>query len=228
MFTNPSGVLRALETSTCVSKRTGAQAYTDASPGSGRVGRNYPSTSGNTCPPATILPLSSNQSTLKSLISGLSVSGSIVGQIGMAWGWYAVSPKFNTLWPGSPAGAYEPEDTLKAIIIMTDGEFNTPYNSGVIAQNAGAGSGGTGDKINQNATNGNPFAQGAALCDAMKAQGVIVYTVGFQISAGGSAASLLANCATSPAHAHLPTSGSDLSEAFAAIGRDISKLRISR
>ncbi len=228
VFTNPSGVLRALETSTCVSERTGAQAYTDASPGSARVGRNYPSTSGNPCPSATILPLSSNRSTLKSLISGLSVTGSTAGQIGMAWGWYAVSPNFNTLWPGSPAGAYEPEDTLKAVIIMTDGEFNTLYNSGVIAQNAGAGSGGTGDKINQNATNGSPFTQGAALCNAMKAQGVIVYTVGFQISAGGNAANLLANCATSPAHAHLPTSGSDLSEAFAAIGRDISKLRISR
>ena len=228
VFTNPSGVLRALETSTCVSERTGAQAYTDASPGSARVGRNYPSTSGNPCPSATILPLSSNRSTLKSLISSLSVTGSTAGQIGMAWGWYAVSPNFNTLWPGSPAGAYEPEDTLKAVIIMTDGEFNTLYNSGVIAQNAGAGSGGTGDKINQNATNGSPFTQGAALCNAMKAQGVIVYTVGFQISAGGNAANLLANCATSPAHAHLPTSGSDLSEAFAAIGRDISKLRISR
>lgn len=228
VFTNPSGALRALETSNCVSERTGAQAYTDASPGSARVGRNYPSTSGNPCPSATILPLSSNRSTLKSLISGLSVTGSTAGQIGMAWGWYAVSPNFNTLWPGSPAGAYEPEDTLKAVIIMTDGEFNTPYNSGVIAQNAGAGSGGTGDKINQNAANGSPFTQGAALCNAMKDRGVIVYTVGFQISAGGNAANLLANCATSPAHAHLPTSGSDLSEAFAAIGRDISKLRISR
>ncbi len=229
VFTNPSGTLRALEISTCVSERTGAQAYTDAAPGaSARVGRNYPASSGNPCPSATILPLNSNKTTLKSLISGLTVTGSTAGQIGMAWGWYTVSPNFNTLWPSSPAGAYSPEDTLKAVIIMTDGEFNTPYNSGVIAQNAGAGSGGTGDKINQNATNGDPFAQGAALCNAMKAQGVIVYTVGFQISAGGNAANLLANCATSPAHAHLPTSGSDLSEAFAAIGRDITKLRISR
>lgn len=229
VFTNPSGSLRALEISTCVSERTGPQAYTDAAPGaSARVGRNYPASSGNPCPSASILPLNSNKTTLKSLISGLTVTGSTAGQIGMAWGWYTVSPNFNTLWPSSPAGAYSPEDTLKAVIIMTDGEFNTPYNSGVIAQNAGAGSGGTGDKINQNATNGDPFAQGAALCNAMKAQGVIVYTVGFQISAGGNAANLLANCATSPAHAHLPTSGSDLSEAFAAIGRDITKLRISR
>lgn len=229
VFNNPSGTLRALEISSCVSERTGAQAYTDAAPtGVARVGRNYPSTSGNPCPSATILPLSSNRSTLKSMINGLPVVGSTAGQIGMAWGWYSVSPNFNTLWPSSPAGPYSPEDTLKAVIIMTDGEFNTPYNSGVIAQNASAGSGGNLDKINQNATNGDPFAQGAALCNAMKARGVIVYTVGFQISSSGAAATLLANCATSPQHAHLPTSGSDLSQAFAAIGRDITKLRISK
>jgi len=229
VFTNPSGTLRALEISTCVSERTGAQAYTDAAPGaSARVGRNYPASSGNPCPSASILPLSSNRTILKSLISDLPVVGSTAGQIGIAWGWYTVSPNFNTLWPGSPAGAFDPEATLKTVIIMTDGEFNTPYNSGVIAQNAGAGSGGNLDKINQNATNGNPFSQGKALCDAMKAQGIIVYTVGFHIAANGEAANLLAGCATSPAHAHLPTSGSDLSEAFAAIGRDITKLRISK
>ena len=102
-----------------------------------RVGRNYPTTSGNPCPSATILPLSSDRATLKSRIRDLSVVGSTAGQIGMAWGWYAVSPNFNGLWPGSPAGAYAPEDTLKAVIIMTDGEFNTPYNSGVIAVDAG-------------------------------------------------------------------------------------------
>jgi len=229
VFTNPSGTLRALEISTCVSERTGAQAYTDAAPGpSARVGRNYPSTSGNPCPAANIMPLSSNRTGLKSLISSLNVVGSTAGQIGIAWGWYTVSPNFNTLWAGSPAGRFNSEETLKAVIIMTDGEFNTPYNSGLIAQNAGIGSGGNIDKINQNATNGGPFSQGKALCDAMKAQGIIVYTVGFHIASNGEAASLLADCATSPSYAHLPTSGSDLSEAFAAIGRDITKLRISK
>ena len=229
VFYNPSGDLRALETSTCVSERTGRQAYTDAAPdAAARVGRNYPSTSGNPCPSSTILPLSSDRSALKSRIRDLSVVGSTAGHIGMAWGWYAVSPNFNGLWPGSPAGAYAPEDTLKAVIIMTDGEFNTPYNSGVIAVDAGAGSGGYRDKINENATNGDPFAQGQALCDSMKAAGVIVYTVGFQISRGGAAAALLADCATSAHHAHLPASGADLSAAFAEIGRDITRLRISK
>jgi len=226
-FRNPSNTLQAFAASTCVSERTGAQAYTDASPGSAPVGRTYPSTN-NPCPSSVVQPLTSNKTTLKSLVNGLNVTGSTAGQIGIAWGWYTVSPNFNALWPSAPAGPYAPLDTLKVVVIMTDGEFNTPYASGVIAQDAAAGSGNLSDKIGQNATNGDPFAQGAALCSAMKAQGVIVYTVGFTIASGGEAATLLADCATDADHAFLPVSGADLSQAFAAIGRDISKLRISR
>lgn len=227
VFRNPSNTLRAFAASTCVSERNGAQAYTDASPGSAPVGRTYPSTN-NPCPSSVVQPLTSNKTTLKSLVNGLNVTGSTAGQIGIAWGWYTVSPNFNALWPSEPAGPYAPLDTLKVVVIMTDGEFNTPYASGVIAQDAASGSGSLSDKIGQNATNGDPFAQGAALCSAMKAQGVIVYTVGFTIASGGAAATLLADCATDADHAFLPVSGADLSQAFAAIGRDISKLRISR
>ena len=110
--------------------------------------------------------------------------------------------------------------------MMTDGEFNTAYSTGVIAQDMGLGS--ASNLINQNATNGDPFLQGESLCTAMKAQGVVVYTVGFQITAGGNAEKMLGRCATSPAHVFLPASGGDLSQAFAAIGRDITRLRISR
>jgi len=62
----------------------------------------------------------------------------------------------------------------------------------------------------------------------MKNQGVIVYTVGFGITAGGAAATMLETCATTRSNFFLPASGGDLSEAFAAIGRDITQLRISR
>ena len=78
------------------------------------------------------------------------------------------------------------------------------------------------------AATGDPFDQSAALCTAMKAQNVVVYTVGFSIAPGGNAARILSDCATSPQHAFLPASGGDLSEAFAAIGRDITNLRISK
>lgn len=228
-FENMNGDLQTHKYSGCVTERTGAQRYTETVPSGAStwVGLHYPNI-GGTCITDTILPLSSNAATIKSRIDALDVEGGTAGQIGIGWGWYMVSPEWNSLWPSSGAAAYNSAETLKAVVIMTDGEFNTPYCSGVIARDAGAGSGGSSGKIDCDADNGDPFTQGAAMCAAMKAQGVIVYTVGFQITAGGQAATLLANCASTPANVFLPANGGDLSEAFAAIGRDITQLRISR
>lgn len=232
VFTSAAGSLRWLANSTCVSERTGTQAYTDAYTSSSPVSFNYPADSlnrgENPCPSSSILPLSSSKSSLKSLISGLSIGGSTAGQIGAAWGWYTVSPNFSPMWSSSAAAAYDTTKVLKAVILMTDGEFNTPYATGVIAANAGSGSGSTADHVNANATNGNPFDQTEKLCDAMKAKGILVYTVGFQVADEGDAAQLMQDCATSPSYAYLPASGADLTEAFKAIGRDITRLRISR
>jgi Flp pilus assembly protein TadG len=229
VFRNAVGSLRWFETTTCVSERTGAQAYTDATPTSAaRVGFAYAGASGNTCPDALLMPLSSDRAGILDMIDDLEVVGSTAGQIGTSWGWYTVSPNFNSLWPSSAAGAYGDPDLLKAVIIMTDGEFNTPYCSGVIARDAGSGSGSAADHIFCNATNGDPFEQTLASCAAMKAQGIIVYTVGFQVASGGGAERVIQNCASSSAHVYLPASGADLSEAFKAIGRDITRLRISK
>ena len=228
-FENMNGDLQTHRVSGCVTERTGAEAYTEAAPSgtSSRVGRHYPNIDG-ACIQDTILPLSSSAATIKARIDDFTVSGSTAGQIGIAWGWYMVSPNWNTLWPSSGAAAYNSARTIKAVVIMTDGEFNTPYCRGVISRQAGVGSGGNSAKIDCDATNGDPFTQSAALCTAMKNQGVIVYTVGFGITAGGAAATMLETCATTRSNFFLPASGGDLSEAFAAIGRDITQLRISR
>jgi hypothetical protein len=98
----------------------------------------------------------------------------------------------------------------------------------VIARNAGNGSGDAADKINCEATNGQGAAQALQTCTAMKAAGVVVYTVGLGMAAGGEAETLLRNCATSSDYLYLPSGGGALKEAFAAIGRDIMKLRLSK
>jgi Flp pilus assembly protein TadG len=219
--------LTAFDNTTCVSERTGSSAYTDAAPGSSYVGRNYASPR-NPCPAATIQPLTSNINTLTTLVNGLNVTGSTAGQIGLAWGWYTVSDRFNSLWASNKAAAYEPNKVLKAVILMTDGEFNTPYCGGVIGRDAGSGSGNLYDKIACDATNGDPFDQAAQLCTSIKAKGIIVYTVGFSITPGSDAAAILSTCATDKDKAFLPQSGADLSSNFQAIGRDITRLRISR
>lgn len=213
---------------TCVSERTGTAAYTDATPAAAAwTGRVYPKRESE-CLSNTLSPLSSDIATLKSKIDGLDEEGSTAGQIGIAWGWYAVSPNFNSLWSSNAAAAYDLSKTLKAVVIMTDGEFNTPYCRGVVAKNAGDGAvSGTG-RIDCNGANGSPFNQGKSLCDGMKAQGVVVYTVGFQIASGGNAEDVLRHCASTPANFFNAGSGADLSDAFAAIGRDIVQLRISK
>ena len=98
----------------------------------------------------------------------------------------------------------------------------------MVARDAGSGSGNYYDKIACDATNGDPFDQAARLCDSIKAKGVIVYTVGFSITQGSDAARILSTCATDKDKAFLPQSGADLSSNFQAIGRDITRLRISR
>ncbi|MND96963.1 hypothetical protein D3C80_892700 [compost metagenome] len=208
-----SSSLTSMRISDCVTERIGGAAYTSASPGASPVGRKYDAVD---CPAAVIQPLTSNRKTLTDLIDGLVAKGGTAGQIGLAWGWYAVSESFNSLWPTYFAGPKNAAETIKSVILMTDGEFNVNYCSGVNT-----------DDIDCSATNGNPFAQATELCTNMKADGIIVYTVGFQID-DANAASILKSCASGPDRAYLPQTGDDLSKNFAEIGQDITRLRISR
>ncbi|MBI5940282.1 MAG: hypothetical protein HY859_07640 [Caulobacterales bacterium] len=227
-FTNAQGNSRTFAISNCVTERTGPDAYTDASPASGWLGRNYPA-SGNPCLASTIMPLSTDRTALKSKIDGLSAAGSTAGHLGLAWGWYMVSPNFASLWPAASRPAdYGTAKLLKVVVLMTDGAFNTTYCKGVISQDSGSGSGSSADHINCNAPNGNAFSQARALCDNMKAQGVIIYTVGFDVANDQNAQDIMTACATDAQHVYLPSTGAALKDAFHAIGQDISRLRISR
>jgi hypothetical protein len=173
---------------------------------------------------------------LEDQINALTDGGSTAGQIGIAWAWYMVSPNFASLFTGEGRpNAYDPSKTLKAVVLMTDGEFNSPFCKDVIASDAGTGSGGAASHINCRATNGEPFAQSVALCTAMKRENVVVYTVGFNLSTGrgksgiDTAVEVMEACATNKdTHFFMANSGTDLKEAFQAIGRDITRLRIAR
>lgn len=229
-FTNAEGNSRTRELSTCVTERIGSEAYTDAAPSTAWLGRNYPS-DGNECPSSEIVPLSSDRTALKAKINALTIGGSTAGQIGFAWGWYMIAPNFGYLWPNTvqrPA-AYKAKDLMKVVVLMTDGDFNTPYCNGVIAKDAGSGSGNNSDHINCNATNGDPFAQTKKMCDAMKnsAYDITIYTVGFTVTSTA-AKDVLTYCATSSDYAYFPTTGSDLKSSFKAIAVGISNLRIAK
>jgi len=227
-FLNPSSAQRRYQaTNNCVTERTGPNRYTDVSPSTTPMGINYPN-SNNACASAEIMPLTSNRTALNARIASLtSPAGTTAGQIGFAWGWYMLSPNFASLWSGEgrPA-AYDPETVLKVAILMTDGEFNTHYCNGVIASNASGVT--SGDRINCAAPNGDGFAQAEAMCDAMKAEGIVVYAVGFDLGGVAGAADVLEDCASSPGHFFNADNGTELREAFQQIGRAIQQLRLTR
>ncbi|MBP7702023.1 MAG: pilus assembly protein TadG [Phenylobacterium sp.] len=209
----------------CATERLGAHAYDDTAPSDAPVGWHYAAS----CPSKPVVPLSTNKTTLKGVIDSLSHSGSTAGHIGLAWGWYMISPEWKALWTGdSEPAAYGKEQLLKVVVLMTDGAFNTPYCRGVAAKDAGAGAPSSSSRINCDAVNGNPFAQADKLCKAMRDKGVIIYTVGFNVGSEPEVQNLMNTCATSPEYVYMPNGGAELKVAFRAIAQDINSLRIAK
>ncbi len=230
IFTNASSTSKRILQTTfsktaCATERLGDHAYDDTAPSDAPVGWHYAAS----CPSKPIVPLSTNKTTLKGVINSLSDSGSTAGHIGLAWGWYMISPEWKGLWKGeSEPAAYGKEQLLKVVVLMTDGAFNTPYCRGVAAKDAGSGAPSSGSRINCDAVNGDPFAQADKLCKAMRAKGVIIYTVGFNVGSEPKVQNLMNNCATSPEYVYMPNGGAELKVAFRAIAQDINSLRIAK
>lgn len=65
------------------------------------------------------------------------------------------------------------------------------------------------------------------LCNAIKARDIEIYTIGFRITANGTADQLLRTCATDASHYFHASNQSQLLEAFSAIGTGIGQLRLT-
>lgn len=223
--------------STCATERIGSHAYTDEPPTTAKVGLNYPATS-NPCPSAQLIPLSSDKTKLTNAIDSYPATGSTAGHIGLAWGWYTLSPKWKNVFTGASApGEYSKLTELgpkgqpllkKIAVLMTDGDFNTAYCNGVIAKDSGTGSGADADHINCNATNGSSSAQALKLCTAIKNSGVILYTVGFDVGNQAVAKNLMNQCATDPTKVYIADNGDQLRSAFRDIALKLSSLYLSK
>ena len=219
--------------SDCVVERTGNEKYTDAAPASGQYVMAHYTTSSSggkgvcTVPSsAAIAPLTNDKSSLLTIVSNLKAAGGTAGHLGTAWAWYLLSPNWASLWPSSTPAPYGP--TVKKIaILMTDGEYNTQYDSNGIS-------------VNQNsyptcssAANGCSTTQARALCAAMKQQGISVYTIGFDLGGNQTAIDTLSQCATAPAKPTDPvqfynvTSGVQLQQAFHDIALKLTSLYLS-
>jgi Flp pilus assembly protein TadG len=188
---------------TCVSERTNGHALTDTPPTD--TDSYFPViANAGSCPNAKISALTEEESAVKSRLHALQAGGMTAGHQGIAHAWYLVSHRWAGLWPeASRPLAKDAPHSMKAVILMTDGMFNIAWGGP-----------------------GSSSSQARKLCDAMKDDGIIIYSVAFQ--APGSAENLLKYCATSPAYFFKAKTGEELNDAYQRIAESLSQMRISK
>lgn len=195
---------------TCITERQGTERHTDAAPGTGAyVGRFNPnsstltdqySSSQNNCSLPVIKTLTTDKQALKDHIATFSTYNGTAGHTATAWSYYMLSPEWNRFWSEGhmDVAEYNNNQVIKAAVLMSDGEYNSNFGG-------------------QSAS-----AQAIATCTAMKAKGIIVYTIGFDMSTNVNdpARQTLQQCA-SPNKYYFPYDGDALREAFEEIGNSL-------
>lgn len=243
----------------CVTERNGGDAFTDAPPGpnrwiNGADGTRRPvswssldvplpygeGTGSSSSDPATLtdylpdaacwdvgesnimMPLTTDKDAVLERIAGLSAYGSTSGALGTAWTWYTLSPNWDSVLSGSAPGSYSdtvasgdnPPKLRKIAVLMTDGAYNTYLGS------KGADPADVSSKAKQ-------------LCANMKAQGIEVYTVGFDLDAldgaeKARAVDTLQSCGTDLHHFYQALDAEQLKQSFRDIAMQLARLYVAR
>ncbi len=211
-FRNRNGHWSTYILTDCVTERNGNHRFTEDAPGPGRWLNPMYSSNGNCKPSQSLIPMTTDHAQLQTVIDGLQASGGTAGHLGTAWGWYMLSPEWQSVWPaGSQPEEHNEDELIKATILMTDGDYNTEYCRGV-----------NDSTINCNSPNGTSKAQAEELCTRMKESGIVVYAIGFGISSGSSQERLMKDCATDDTKWFFPYDGEQLRAAFSTIGKQLS------
>jgi Flp pilus assembly protein TadG len=182
----------------------------------------------NKCPDAKIIPLTTDQDTLLESIKAFKADGYTAGAIAVQWTYYMLAPQWRSVIKNAGLGDgpanTNPDKISKVAILMTDGQFNTAY--------AGVGK-------NYNAQGNLARSNAESICSNMKADGIEVYTIGFDLNDKSMSAteraeakSVLQNCSSpdKPGRQHFfdASTGTELDGAFQKIIADIEGLVLTQ
>jgi Flp pilus assembly protein TadG len=230
---------------TAADKQWSIAKYTNGSAtGLPTSGPNY------SCVIQPIIRLTNNQTSILSEINSMTASGSTVIPVGLMWGWHVLSPN----GPFGDAVAYTDTDTIKAIILVTDGQndvqgTSTSPTNGFNKSHFSA----YGYLANRNNSHLNIYAlpnnlygiedqanynldlKETQICNNIKAVTdvhgnagrVVIYTVGFGNSINSRSLSLLQQCASSPSNFFYNPTSESLITTFQQIAIGLSQLRVS-
>lgn len=200
-----------------------------------------------------VRPISQDAVSLKDQIDQLQPRAGTAIYMGVKWGAALLDPSFQqsttklvsdgvveATFADRPA-SYDDIETLKTIVLMTDGQnsasnrisqsaYNTPsevahwsnWNFQYYLYN----------HISSQRRHQYYYTRYTAeigdtllgnICDAAKTNGIIIWSIGFEVEQQG--ADVMRNCASSPTH-YYDAQGVELSEVFKAIARQIHQLRL--
>ncbi len=194
--------------------------------GDGSYGVRVPGIVDRLCP-TPITALTHEQSQLDTAIAAMTTDnfwkdGDTYIPIGLAWGWKALSSAV-PFTEGVDAATASSEGISKHLVLMTDGVNTRSRNTGTGSDphfsayhdEAGSSAETEADTIT------------ASLCENIKAQGITIYTVAFQVADADTAA-LLRNCATSPNYYFDAGNATQLTSSFEAIAEKVAAVRLSK
>lgn len=218
--------------------------------------------SGNSeCPRATVQPMTTNKTTAVSAIQTMYPNGSTLLNIGLTWGWRMLSPNWTGVWGNSPTFTYPgttntvdlplPYNTthmLKVVVFMTDGINSNGSGSNTSNVTGSSNSDNAYEKQSYEPSNTGLDQLTEDVCDAMKANGIIIYTIGFGQTDPHTPPTvtdrttsntyvdvpLLEYCATqeytgdTSSHFFLAPTNAQLEAAFQQIGDQLANLRVSQ
>lgn len=201
----------------CTFERQGSDPEGDQAPSSGnylKVAADV-SVGSSACPSSKVIALSSDKTLLSRTVNGYTAGGSTAGHLGAQWASYLVSPHWGGVFGSeSVPAAYNDGKTIKAVIIMTDGENNTFGGH----QNVG---------VNRTKSDGLE----RKICSEIRSNNVMVFTIGFTAGSApldSTAQKLLSDCAARTDRFFLAKDRDELRQAFANIANQLNNLRLSK
>lgn len=199
-------------------------------------GAIYTSYGPNLSCPMPMIRLTNNQTTLINAAAGLKSranSGTAI-TVGMIWGWRALSPNP----PFADGHPYNTTGWTKAVVLETDGNaevFGNTQNcptcySGygyISAGKLGSTTSGPYPPSATTAGTANAYLQSrlTTLCNNMKAQGIVIYTIGLGVGASNTQ---LEDCAGNGGQFFPAPTGAALTSAFQQIAAELNDLRLSK
>lgn len=201
-----------------------------------------------------IIGFSQNAATLKGRINNYRARANTSIHLGMKWGVALLDPSFRPVVQelglqgkmdsafGSRPAAYNDTETLKTVLLMTDGE-NVPttriqpyyyswYDARVhwtkyplhwYLNAANVGNWNNWRYTKYTSLQADGFLDD--ICTAAKAKGIVVWSIGFEVT--NYSAGVMEDCASSPSH-FFRVEGIEITEAFEAIAKQINQLRLTQ